>query len=48
MNWSDHESKLICMQLELKYGDETLHLNPPLEYVPWVTVNNKALREVSP
>lgn len=35
------------LQLELKHGKETLRLNRPKEFVPWVTVNGLPLREVS-
>lgn len=31
----------------MKYADETTHLNPPLQFVPWVVVNGQALMEVS-
>ncbi|CAM8983301.1 unnamed protein product [Rhodiola kirilowii] len=32
-------------QLDLKYADETTHLNPPLQFVPWVVVNGRALKD---
>ncbi|KAH7553892.1 hypothetical protein JRO89_XS12G0072700 [Xanthoceras sorbifolium] len=35
-------------KLSLGYGNETDYLKPPHEFVPWVTVNNVALREVNP
>ncbi|MFQ6663114.1 hypothetical protein Gotur_030752 [Gossypium turneri] len=31
------------MQLLLQYANETAHLKPPQEYVPWVVVNNQPL-----
>nr|KJB74231.1 hypothetical protein B456_011G281000 [Gossypium raimondii] len=34
------------MQLLLQYANETAHLKPPQEYVPWVVVNNQPLRQV--
>ncbi|KAL5701835.1 hypothetical protein ACHQM5_027129 [Ranunculus cassubicifolius] len=32
-------------QLELRYANETASLKPPHQYVPWVVVNNKPLKE---
>ncbi|GKB03968.1 gamma interferon responsive lysosomal thiol reductase family protein, partial [Tanacetum coccineum] len=31
--------------LELRFADETNHLNPPHRFVPWVLVDNHALQE---
>ncbi|XP_071717708.1 gamma-interferon-responsive lysosomal thiol protein-like [Rutidosis leptorrhynchoides] len=31
--------------LEMKFADETNHLNPPHRFVPWVLVNNTPLQE---
>ncbi|KAA3481910.1 ribonuclease 1-like [Gossypium australe] len=33
------------MQLLLQYANETTHLKPPQEYVPWVVVNNQPLKQ---
>ncbi|KAE8661028.1 putative Gamma-interferon-inducible lysosomal thiol reductase precursor [Hibiscus syriacus] len=33
------------IKLLLRYGNETANLNPPHEYVPWVVVNNHALKD---
>ncbi|KAB2063919.1 hypothetical protein E1A91_A10G251700v1 [Gossypium mustelinum] len=32
-------------KLLLQYANETAHLKPPQEYVPWVVVNNQPLRQ---
>ncbi|XWS59993.1 hypothetical protein CRYUN_Cryun08bG0169900 [Craigia yunnanensis] len=32
-------------KLELQYANETAHLYPPHEYVPWVVVNNQPIRD---
>ncbi|TYI08120.1 hypothetical protein ES332_A10G275600v1 [Gossypium tomentosum] len=34
------------MQILLQYANETAHLKPPQEYVPWVVVNNQPLGQV--
>ncbi|KAL7584302.1 hypothetical protein Lser_V15G42811 [Lactuca serriola] len=33
------------VDLELKFADETNHLNPPHRFVPWLLVNDKPLQE---
>ncbi|KAI3750540.1 hypothetical protein L2E82_21181 [Cichorium intybus] len=33
------------VDLELKFAEETNHLNPPHRFVPWVLVNDKPLQE---
>ncbi|KVH94830.1 hypothetical protein Ccrd_003108 [Cynara cardunculus var. scolymus] len=33
------------VDLELKFADDTNHLNPPHRFVPWVLVDNKPLEE---
>nr|GFB20425.1 hypothetical protein [Tanacetum cinerariifolium] len=35
-------------KLELRFADETNHLNPPHRFVPWVLVDNHALQEHGP
>ncbi|KAK9920354.1 hypothetical protein M0R45_028909 [Rubus argutus] len=30
-------------KLEQTYGNETMHLNPPLKFVPWVVLNNQPI-----
>ncbi|KAK8277551.1 hypothetical protein V6Z12_D10G276400 [Gossypium hirsutum] len=34
-------------KLLLQYANETAHLKPPQEYVPWVVVNHQPLRQVA-
>ncbi|KAB2010893.1 hypothetical protein ERO13_D10G238348v2 [Gossypium hirsutum] len=46
-----HVIKLYALQpknvtLLLQYANETAHLKPPQEYVPWVVVNHQPLRQV--
>lgn len=36
------------MQLEQTYGNETMHLNPPLKFVPWLVLNNQPIGNVGP
>ncbi|PPD89759.1 hypothetical protein GOBAR_DD13314 [Gossypium barbadense] len=33
------------LRLLLQYSNETAHMKPPQEYVPWVVVNNQPLRQ---
>ncbi|XP_050383170.1 gamma-interferon-responsive lysosomal thiol protein-like isoform X1 [Argentina anserina] len=30
-------------KLEQNYGNETMHLNPPLQFVPWLVLNNQPI-----
>ncbi|PRQ42834.1 putative gamma interferon inducible lysosomal thiol reductase GILT [Rosa chinensis] len=30
-------------KLEQNYGNETMHLNPPLKFVPWLVLNNQPI-----
>lgn len=34
------------VQLGQKFGEETMHLSPPLESVPWLVVNDKPIGKV--
>lgn len=36
----------VTKQIEQKYAKETAELNPPHNFVPWVVINNQALKEV--
>ena len=36
------------LQLEQNYGNEIMHLNPPLEFVPWLVLNNQPIGNVGP
>ncbi|PRQ42830.1 putative gamma interferon inducible lysosomal thiol reductase GILT [Rosa chinensis] len=31
------------VQLEQNYGNETMHLNPPLKFVPWLVLNDQPI-----
>ncbi|PRQ42844.1 putative gamma interferon inducible lysosomal thiol reductase GILT [Rosa chinensis] len=33
--------------LEQKFGNETMHLSPPLEFVPWLVVNDQPIGNLS-
>lgn len=34
------------MQIEQKYANETMHLNPPLKFLPWLVLNNQPIGNV--
>ncbi|KAI3873914.1 hypothetical protein MKW98_001563 [Papaver atlanticum] len=40
----DSDKNGLARKLQLRYANQTAALNPPLEFVPWVTVNEVPLR----
>ena len=36
------------LQLEQNYGNEIMHINPPLEFEPWLVSNNQPIGNVGP
>ncbi|PRQ19506.1 putative gamma interferon inducible lysosomal thiol reductase GILT [Rosa chinensis] len=43
-----YNSSKNATKLEQNYGNETMHLNPPLKFVPWLVLNDQPIGNVGP